>query len=155
MAKRPKLTEGQLVTMLKRAVHPGEILRDELEERGVSPPSFARQIDVPANRISHILSGKRAVTGDSALRFGHRFGMDPQFWLNQKEQYEQALAEQTYVLCPLRQATSRVRRWSHSGVGDAPGLAMVLWASRMRIGTAAVIAVGPVSTTPYGSGNPP
>ena len=68
--------------MLKRAVHPGEILKDELEERGVSPASFARQIDVPANRISQILAGKRAVTGDSALRFGHWFVMDPQFWLN-------------------------------------------------------------------------
>lgn len=45
--------------MLKRAVHPGEILKDELEERGVTPASFARQIDVPANRISQILAGKR------------------------------------------------------------------------------------------------
>ena len=79
--------------MLKRAVHPGEILKDELEERGVSPASFARQIDVPANRISQILSGKRAVTGDSALRFGHWFGMDPQSWLNLQAQYELALAE--------------------------------------------------------------
>ena len=80
--------------MLKRAVHPGEILKDELEERGVSPASFARQIDVAANRISQILSGKRAVTGDSALRFGHWFGMDPQFWLNLQAQYELAVAEQ-------------------------------------------------------------
>ena len=93
MAKWPKLTEGQLATMLKRAVHPGEIVKDELEERGVSPASFARQIDVPANRISQILAGKRAVTGDSALRFGHWFGMDPQFWLNLQAQYELALAE--------------------------------------------------------------
>ena len=79
--------------MLKRAVHPGDVLRDELEERGVSPASFARQIDVPANRISQILAGKRAVTGDSALRFGHWFGMDPQFWLNLQAQYELAVAE--------------------------------------------------------------
>ena len=87
------ITEGKVGTMLKRAVHPGEILKDELEERGVSPASFARQIDVPANRISQILAGKRAVTGDSALRFGHWFGMDPQFWLNLQAQYELALAE--------------------------------------------------------------
>ena len=79
--------------MLQRAVHPGDVLRDELEERGVSPASFARQIDVPANRISQILAGKRAVTGDSALRFGHWFGMDPQFWLNLQAQYELAVAE--------------------------------------------------------------
>ena len=68
-----------LVTMLKRAVHPGAILKDELGERGVSLASFARQIDVPANRVSQIMAGKRAVTGGSALRFGHWFGMDPQF----------------------------------------------------------------------------
>ena len=78
--------------MLKRVVHPGEILKDELET--VSPTSFARQIDVPPNRISQILSGKRAVTGDSALRFGHWFGMDPQFWLNLQAQYDLAVAEQ-------------------------------------------------------------
>ena len=81
--------------MLKRAVHPGEILKDELEERGVSPANFARQIDVPANRISQILAGKRAVTGDSALRFGHWFRMDPQFWLNLQAQYDLALAEES------------------------------------------------------------
>ena len=81
--------------MLKRAVHPGETLKDELDERRVSPASFARQIDVPANRISQIWAGKRAVTGDSALRFGHWFGMDPQFWLNLQVQYDLALAEQS------------------------------------------------------------
>lgn len=79
--------------MLKRAVHPGEILKDELEERRVSPASFARQIDVPASRISQIMAGKLAVTDNSALRFGHWFGMDPQFWLNLQAQYELALAE--------------------------------------------------------------
>ena len=79
--------------MLKRVVHPGEILKDELEERGVSPASFARQVDVPANRISQILAGKRAVTGNSALRFGHWFGMDPLFWLDLQAQYELAVAE--------------------------------------------------------------
>ena len=87
------ITEGVLATMLQRAVHPGDVLRDELEERGVSPASFAKQIDVPPNRISQILAGKRAVTGDSALRFGHWFGMDPQFWLNLQAQYELAVAE--------------------------------------------------------------
>ncbi len=58
--------------MLKRAVHPGEILKDELEERGVSLASFARQIDVPTNRVSQIMAGKRAVTGDSAFRYPGR-----------------------------------------------------------------------------------
>jgi addiction module HigA family antidote len=79
--------------MFKRTVHPGEILRDELEELDMSLTEFARQIQVPANRVSQILAGKRAVTGDTALRLGHWFGMDPQFWLNLQAQFELAIAD--------------------------------------------------------------
>ena len=79
--------------MFKRTVHPGEILKDELDELNVTPTEFARQIDVPPNRISQILAGKRAVTGDTALRFGHWFGMDPQFWLNLQAQFDLAVAD--------------------------------------------------------------
>jgi addiction module HigA family antidote len=78
--------------MFMRAVHPGEILREELDEIGVTPTEFARQIDVPANRVSQILAGKRAITGDTALRFGHWFGTDPQFWLNLQGAYELRVA---------------------------------------------------------------
>ena len=59
-----------------RVVHPGVILKEELEALGVSPTEFARQIEVPPNRISQVLSGKRSVTGDATLRFGHWFGTD-------------------------------------------------------------------------------
>lgn len=79
--------------MFMRAVHPGEILKDELEELNVTPTEFARQIDVPPNRVSQIIAGKRAVTGDTALRFGHWFGTDPQFWLNLQSAYEIRIAE--------------------------------------------------------------
>lgn len=79
--------------MFKRTVHPGEILKDELDEYGVSQSSFARQIDVPPNRISQIIAGKRSVTGDSALRFGHWFGVEPQFWINLQTQFDLADAE--------------------------------------------------------------
>ena len=79
--------------MFSRSVHPGEILKDELEELGVSQAAFARQIDVPPNRVSHIIAGKRSVTGDSALRFGHWFGVEPQFWLNLQSQFDLATAE--------------------------------------------------------------
>lgn len=79
--------------MFKRTVHPGEILKDELEGLGITLTEFARQIDVPANRVSQIIAGKRAVTGDTALRFGHWFGMDPQFWLNLQAQFELAVAD--------------------------------------------------------------
>ena len=77
----------------RRAVHPGEILKDELAEFGVTPTEFARQIEVPPNRISQIISGKRSVTGDTALRLGHWFGVDPQFWLNLQAQFDLATAD--------------------------------------------------------------
>lgn len=80
--------------MFMRAVHPGEVLKEELDELGITPTEFARQIDVPANRISQIIAGKRAVTGDTALRFGHWFGTEPQFWLNLQSAYEIRLAEE-------------------------------------------------------------
>ena len=80
--------------MLKRVVHPGEILKDELAELGVSPTTFARQIGVPPNRVGQIIAGKRSVTGDTALRLGHWFGVEPQFWLNLQAQFDLAAAEQ-------------------------------------------------------------
>ncbi|MDF2096027.1 HigA family addiction module antitoxin [Aquibaculum arenosum] len=79
--------------MLMRAVHPGEVLKEELEAADVTSTEFARQIEVPPNRISQIIAGKRAITGDTALRFGHWFGVDPQFWLNLQAQFELAVAQ--------------------------------------------------------------
>ncbi len=76
--------------MLKRVVHPGEVLRDELAELGMTQSTFARQIAVPPNRISQIIAGKRSVTGDTALRFGHWFGVDPQFWMNLQTHFDRA-----------------------------------------------------------------
>ena len=74
--------------MLMRAVHPGEVLKEELDGLGIIAAEFARQIDVPPNRISQIIAGKRAVTGDTALRIGHWFGIDPQFWLNLQTRFD-------------------------------------------------------------------
>ena len=79
--------------MLRRAVHPGEILREELTEAGVTPTEFARQIAVPPNRITQIIAGKRSVTGDTALRLGHWFDVTPQFWLNLQSQHDLAVAD--------------------------------------------------------------
>lgn len=73
-------------------IHPGEILADELAEFGVTPTELARQIDVPPNRISQIINGKRAITGDTALRLGHWFGTSAQFWLNLQSSYDLKLA---------------------------------------------------------------
>lgn len=78
--------------MFMRAAHPGGVLKDELDELGITPTELARQIDVPPNRISQIIAGKRSITGDTALRLGHWFAMDPQFWLNLQAQFDLATA---------------------------------------------------------------
>ena len=79
--------------MFGRGVHPGEVLKGELAELDVTPTEFARQINVPPNRISQVIAGKRNVTSDTALRLGHWFGVDPQFWLNLQTQFDLATAE--------------------------------------------------------------
>jgi antitoxin HigA-1 len=77
-----------------RAIHPGEHLAEELEALGMSASELARRLKVPANRITGILNGQRAITGDTALRLGHFFGMNPQFWLNLQTLYDLRVAEQ-------------------------------------------------------------
>jgi antitoxin HigA-1 len=77
---------------MRPAIHPGEILAEELEEIAITPTELARQLRVPANRISQIIQGKRAVTGDTALRLGHWFGNAPQFWLNLQAAYDLRVA---------------------------------------------------------------
>jgi addiction module HigA family antidote len=81
--------------MTRRPIHPGEILAEELELLSVTPTELARQLKVPANRITQIIQGKRAITGDTALRLAHWFGSTPEFWLNLQAQFEIRLAEKT------------------------------------------------------------
>ena len=76
------------------AIHPGEHLVEELKALDMSAAELARRLDVPTNRITQILHGTRAITGDTALRLGHFFGTSPQFWLNLQSLYELRLAEQ-------------------------------------------------------------
>ncbi len=80
--------------MARSAIHPGEHLAEQLEELDMSAAELARQLKVPTNRITEILNGQRAVTGDTALRLGHFFGNSPEFWLNLQKLYELRLAEQ-------------------------------------------------------------
>lgn len=81
--------------MRRSAVHPGKVLADDLNELGVTPTEFARQIEVPANRISQIINGKRAITGDTSVRLAHWFGTKPEYWLTLQMAYdlEQALQQ--------------------------------------------------------------
>ena len=74
-------------------VHPGEILRDELEELGLSASALASELAVPTNRVTAILNGQRGITADTALRLSRYFGTTPQLWLNLQKTYELRLAE--------------------------------------------------------------
>jgi addiction module HigA family antidote len=78
--------------MPRPAIHPGEILADELNELKITPTEVSRQISVPPNRISQIIQGKRAITGDTALRLGHWFQISAQFWLNLQSAYDLRVA---------------------------------------------------------------
>ena len=71
-----------------RPVHPGEILRDELDELGLSANALAKALDVPGTRISAILQGRRSVTADTALRLARYFGTTPQVWFNLQKTYD-------------------------------------------------------------------
>lgn len=79
--------------MVRIPIHPGEVLADELSELGMSPSELARRLHVPHNRITQILQGKRAITGDTALRLGHWFGVSPAFWMNLQALYDLRVAE--------------------------------------------------------------
>jgi len=73
---------------------PGELLRDELNEIGVSLNELGRALRVPMNRISAIVNGNRAITVDTAMRLARYFGTSPQYWLNLQSAYDLEVAEQ-------------------------------------------------------------
>ena len=81
--------------MTRPAIHPGEFLKDEIDELGMSAAELARSLDVPANRVSQIPAGKRSITADTALRLGYWLGTGPELWLNLQRQYELRLIEET------------------------------------------------------------
>lgn len=75
------------------AIHPGEHLAEELKALDMSAAELARKIGVPPNRVTQILNGSRAITGDTALRLAHFFGTSAQFWLNLQALYDLRRAE--------------------------------------------------------------
>jgi addiction module HigA family antidote len=79
--------------MAVTAIHPGEHLAEELKELGISATELARKLAVPPNRITGILNGQRAITGDTALRLAHFFGTSAEFWLNLQSLYELRVAQ--------------------------------------------------------------
>ena len=76
-----------------RPVHPGEILREELDELGLSGKALAGALGVSAGRIAGILRERRGITADTALRLARFFGTTPQVWLNFQQGYDLRRAE--------------------------------------------------------------
>jgi antitoxin HigA-1 len=76
-----------------RPVHPGEILKDEIEARGLSANALAIALRTPSGRITDILNGKRGVSPETAMRLARYFGNSARFWLNLQTGYELAVAE--------------------------------------------------------------
>jgi addiction module HigA family antidote len=87
-------------------IHPGRILRRELQARELSANALTRALRVPSGRIVDILNGKRSVTAETVLRLGRYFGNDPQFWVNLQAQYDLAVA--------VRDVGARVAREVHT-----------------------------------------
>ena len=78
--------------MAVTAIHPGEHLAEELKALDMGAAELARKLDVPTNRVTGILNGQRAITGDTALRLAHFFGTSGEFWLNLQSLYELRVA---------------------------------------------------------------
>jgi len=87
--------------MASTTIHPGEHLAEELRELGLSAAALARHLKVPSNRITKILNGHRARSGDTAIRLAHVFGTSAQFWINLQALYEVKCAQHK-VGKPLR-----------------------------------------------------
>lgn len=83
--------------MARLRTHPGEVLREEyLIPLGLSARALAKELGVPANRLTEIMRGTRDVTADTAIRLGRYFRTDPRFWLNLQAAYDLSKAEKTH-----------------------------------------------------------
>ena len=69
-------------------IHPGKILREELNVMGLSANAFSQKLCVSANRITAILNGQRSITTDTAIRLARFFNTTPEFWLNLQRDYD-------------------------------------------------------------------
>ncbi len=76
-----------------KPIHPGRILKREMDARGLSANRLALALRVPSGRITQIINGKRGISAESALRFSQYFGNSARFWMNLQTRYELSTAE--------------------------------------------------------------
>ena len=89
MTSRSRITRKRLPS-----IHPGQILREDLQEAGISLNQLARDLRVPMNRISAIVNGQRSITADTAMRLARYFGTSAQYWMNLQTAYDLEVAAQ-------------------------------------------------------------
>lgn len=91
-------SKSSITTVVRffRPVHPGEILRDEMDARGISGNRLALALRVPSGRITQILNGKRSITAETAMRLGRHFGNGARFWLDLQTHHDLTVAEKAY-----------------------------------------------------------
>ena len=75
------------------AVHPGEFLKEILDELGLTQAAFAEAIGISPMRVSHLLKGQRPVTAELALRLGRALSQTPEYWLNLQAAYDLKMAQ--------------------------------------------------------------
>jgi addiction module HigA family antidote len=93
MSKSPITTEGKKLP----PIHPGKILLEDMRDESVSINGLAQAIRVPANRISHIVNGKRGITADTAARLARYFGTSAQYWLNIQNRFDLDSIDQSVI----------------------------------------------------------
>lgn len=101
----PKMSKSRNTTDKLRPVHPGEILKETLDDLEISMNRLSKEIRVPANRISSIIAGQRAITGETALRLARYFETTPEYWLNMQARYDLETARDVWegrVKCEVR-----------------------------------------------------
>ena len=101
--------------MAVTAIHPGEHLAEEIDVLDMSAAELARKLDVPTNRITQILNGTRAITGDTALRLAHFFGTSAEFWLNLQSLYDLRIAQEKSGRSIKALPTLKRRELPHAG----------------------------------------
>lgn len=96
--------------MTRPPTHPGEHIAVELEELNLSATQLAKELGIPANRITEIIRGRRGVTADTALRLAAWLGTTPEFWMNLQRNYDLKTAEQEHG----EEIRRTVRRFDHA-----------------------------------------
>ena len=96
------MSKSSITTKKLPPMHPGVILAEDLRDAGISMNELARAIQVPMNRISAIVNGRRGITGDTAVRLARYWGTTPEYWMNLQTRYELELAQDALAVSVLQ-----------------------------------------------------